>query len=352
MTGKIVLLENTPENGNFPYIRFLRGLGILSIVLFHDIWGFMTDAPRILRGIMTPFGYSTRIFFFCSGFGLYYSYLKNPRPYSDFLRRRFLNVYLPYIGAVLICALAPYTYEHNDRLGALLSHVFLYKMFIPSKTQSFGPFWFMSAIFLYYFLFYALVRMKKAAGSSRRFLLFWIFVSLIYCAAGSLIPALHTEYYFVYSTLPLMHGWIFALGMNTAEALFREGNVALSGRWLAAFTVISIPVYVFTELKTAYMKEIPQTLMILGLFTLLWAASANRKTFRSLVDRFASFSFEWYLLHMLVLQGMFGCFRPAGFFRQLLVGSMGFGLSILAAWLYHMGIGLVRNRIGHPKEVQ
>lgn len=66
----------------------------------------------------------------CSGFGLYLSYLNKPLTYSQFLKRRFLKVYLPYIIIILVSALIPFYNTSSDKLLQILSHIFLFKMFL------------------------------------------------------------------------------------------------------------------------------------------------------------------------------------------------------------------------------
>ena len=351
MKKEIVLLETSPDGGKLSYIQFLRGLSILSIVLFHIIWAAMQGVPEVVRRLLWPFCYATRIFFFCSGFGLYYSQLRRPKTYSVFLRKRFLNIYLPYIGAILICFLVSFTYDYDDRFPALLSHIFLYKMFLPDKVQSFGPYWYMSAIFLYYLLFYALIRFKKRVGNSRRFLLFWILVSLGSCALGSLIPGLGGKYLFVYNAMPVMHCCFFALGMNTAEKLHQTGRVTISVRTLAVCSAVFLALYLLVErAETKFMNEIPTTMIVFCLFTILWAVSTKWKAFRRWIYWLASVSFEWYLLHMLFIECFSRYVSQRGLAFNALIGAASFAVSLLAAWLYHKLVMGIRNMFRNGRQ--
>ena len=344
MNKEIVLMEASQDNRKVPYIQWVRGLSILGVVLFHIVWGYMS-AQGLLRELLWPFCYCTRVFFFCSGFGLYYSYLRNPVPYPAFLRRRFLNIYLPYIFAVLICFFVPYTYQGDGRIAALLSHIFLYKMFLPSKIQSFGPFWFMSAIFIYYLLFYALIWFKERVGNNRRFLAFWILVSLASTAIGSRIPLLCGEYHSVFDAMPFMHCCFFVLGMLAAEKLCRTGRVAISIRTLTIVSIAFLALYLLVpHMHTMYMNEIPTTMIVLCLFTILWAVSSKWTLFRRWVCRIDSVSFEWYLLHMMITEGCFRYFRNRSA-SNLLAGAVSFAASLLAAWLYHELIVLIKKSL-------
>ena len=120
--------------------------------------------PEIVNKILSIGGTGVHVFFFCSGFGLLLSNLKKTLKYTEFLKKRFFKVYIPYIVVVSISTLLPYMYDGN-RLGAWFSHVFLYKMFVPVYEESFGPFWFISTLFQFYFLFVPLVRLKENIGT-------------------------------------------------------------------------------------------------------------------------------------------------------------------------------------------
>ena len=67
-------------------------------------------------------GSGVHVFLLCSGFGLYYSYLKKNVNSTQFIKRRFLKIYIPYIIVVLVSAMIPFMYDRSDRIIALLSH--------------------------------------------------------------------------------------------------------------------------------------------------------------------------------------------------------------------------------------
>lgn len=66
----------------------------------------------------------------CSGFGLYLSYLNKPLTYSQFLKRRFLKVYLPYIIIILVSALIPFIILHQINFSKYLVIYFSLKCFL------------------------------------------------------------------------------------------------------------------------------------------------------------------------------------------------------------------------------
>lgn len=87
-------------------IDFLRGFSIFTIVLMHLLQSF--PISPFLMAASSFGGAGVHVFILCSGFGLYLSYLNRPLTYIQFLKRRFLKVYLPYIIIILISALIPF----------------------------------------------------------------------------------------------------------------------------------------------------------------------------------------------------------------------------------------------------
>ena len=126
-------------------IDYLRGYSIFTIVVFHLINKF--HLPELLSYAINFGGAGVHVFIFCSGFGLCMSQTNKPLNYIGFLRRRFLKTYVPYIIVIAISASIPFVYIGKDKCLAVLSHVFLFKMFDERLMSSFGiQFWFMSVI--------------------------------------------------------------------------------------------------------------------------------------------------------------------------------------------------------------
>ena len=100
-------------------IDFLRGFSIFTIVLMHLLQSY--PIPPFLMAASSFGGAGVHVFILCSGFGLYLSYLNKPLTYSQFLKRRFLKVYLPYIIIILVSALIPFYNTSSDKLLQILS---------------------------------------------------------------------------------------------------------------------------------------------------------------------------------------------------------------------------------------
>ena len=333
---KIILMQEEQNSGRLLYIDYLKGLSIIIVVLYHIQKCYIYSIPYIVaRVIVDPFSLVTRVFFFCSGFGLYYSHLRNPLPWTDFIKKRFVKIYLPYIIIIFICALVPYTYAGDDRLAALLSHIFLYKMFIPKYIQSFGPYWFISSIFQYYLLFYAIIKMKNKVNNNKLFLSIWIAISLVWSILAWCFPLIREKLDWVFDACIFLHGCIFAWGMLTAELLYQKKLVFITVKNLLLTTCISLGISLIATFGTDIqnLREIPRTIFCMCFITIAWAISGD--AIRRIFAWFGSFSFEWYLTHMLILEGLFRLTKPVGIKNLLVFCAAGLIISAFAAWLYH-----------------
>ncbi|MDE7089340.1 MAG: acyltransferase family protein, partial [Prevotella sp.] len=110
----------------FVVINFLRGFAIFSIVLMHCLQGYLDG---ILCKAASFGGAGVHVFILCSGFGLYLSYLNKPLGYWEFLRKRFGKVYMPYVVVIGFYVLWYLVTSVEIEWNAVVSHLFLYKMF-------------------------------------------------------------------------------------------------------------------------------------------------------------------------------------------------------------------------------
>lgn len=279
--------------------NFMKGVAICAIVLFHLIFDYL-DTPGIAATASKFGGAGIHIFFLWSGFGLTLSALRRPLAWGEFLRRRAGKVYIPYIPVVLVSAALPFMYSGGDRLLAVASHVFLFKMFVPAYNISFGAqFWFVSTIFQFYLVFHLLERARSALGS-RKFLLFCCGGSLIWMGFTAL-TGLYQER--IWGSFFLQYLWEFGLGMCLGDA-YHRGKLERSGlrvRPTAAVTVVSLLIYGLMALKggaLAAFNDVFGAAAMGGICLLLYRIPWLRPVF----CKINGFSYELYLVHILIFE--------------------------------------------------
>ena len=278
-------------------VNFIKGAAILAIVLFHLIYEYM-EVPGILATASKLGGAGIHSFFLCSGFGLTLSHLRKPLTPLQFFKRRFTKIYLPYIPVVLLSAALPFMYDGADRLTAVASHVLLFKMFIPAYNISFGAqFWFVSTIFQFYLVFPLLERLRTAL-QRKRFFLFCCCVSLCWMAVTA-ATGLYTER--IWGSFFLQYLWEFALGMCLGQR-FYEGSLNLQILKLpvvSAVTAASLAVYALMAVQGGALSafnDVFGATAFCGICFLLHQVPF----LRPVMSRINAFSYELYLIHILV----------------------------------------------------
>lgn len=222
-------------NRYYDEVTFLKGFSIITIVLMHY---FSNDSlPKLMNTAFSIGGTGVHIFFFCSGFGLYMSHMEKPLRFTEFIKKRYFKIYVPYILVVGISALVPYMYDGN-RLGAFLSHLFLYKMFIPEYESSFGAqLWYISTLFQFYFVFIFLVKAKERIGNTNAFMVICSVFSLTWWIASAWTGIAEER---IWGSFFLQYLWEFALGMVISEHLKNGKEIKIDKLALVIIAILGI----------------------------------------------------------------------------------------------------------------
>lgn len=278
-------------------VDFLRGFSIFTIVIMHLLQ--MYPISPLLMKASSLGGAGVHVFILCSGFGLYLSYLNKPLSYSQFLRRRFLKVYLPYIIVILLSAIIPFYNTSPDKWLQLLSHLFLYKMFIENYECSYGvQFWFVSTIIQFYFCWPLILRLFKQGG-----VYLALFISLVY---SSLIGICDLSDERIWNSFFLQYLWEFVLGMKIATFYKERPNEfhIPANKWLIPIGIVGLLLTGVTGYMGGILKsynDIPSLFGYLSIALILYKFAIKP------LNRFFTFtnkvSYEWYLIHILI----FGC---------------------------------------------
>ncbi len=228
-------------SGSMEMTTFLKGYAIVTIIGYHYL--HIMELPDIFDKALNFIGGSMPLYFFLSGFGLYYSYQSKPLSYAGFLRKRLSKVYIPYLLLVSIAALISiFIPIYENSLYAFGGHVFLYKMFDSTITESYGyQLWFISTIIQFYFVFYILALLKDYLGN-KFFLLFCIALSMLW---GGLVIYLGKENLRSWNSAFFQFLWEFALGMALAS-LHKNGQlkeIKLNRVYLLLLTVTGAAFY-------------------------------------------------------------------------------------------------------------
>lgn len=314
-------------NGGIKHLEivdYLRGFSIFTIVLLHLAQHF--KLPRMIELGVNFGGAGVHVFILCSGFGLYLSNLRKPLSYVAFLKRRFLKIYIPYILIILLTAIIPFAYRDSDKLVAVLSHVFLFKMFSERFIDSLGiQLWFVSMIFQLYFFFPFLVKLFR----NERFgynTLIALCISLLWSVGIYFFGKADQR---VFNSFFLQYLWEFVLGMELAKYYADAKTFDIPRPYLCLLIAI-----IFTGISgiMGYMggvyklfNDIPS---LFGyLFCAVFLYSLHIRAINSFFVFTNRISYEWYLVHVLVFSCIFH------YFEQYLSMIEIFSLSLIASYL-------------------
>lgn len=280
-------------------VDFLKVVSIFTIVLMH-LLQFRTGMDFFDKALSFG-GAGVHVFILCSGFGLYFSHLRKPLTYVSFLKRRFVKVYLPYFFVVLLSAILPFYWMSDDKLMSLLSHVFMFKMFFEKYECSFGgQMWFVSTIIQFYLCWPLIVALfEKLYRESSKYPLFaGCAVSLVW---ATIVAALGKSEIRVWNSFFLQYLWEFILGMYLAK-MYSLDNQSLcipSVLKLSVVSVVCLSICGYAGMSGGILKmynDAPSLLAFLGISLIIY----KLKFINAFFIFTNKFSYEWYLVHILV----------------------------------------------------
>ena len=319
---------------------FLKGFSIITIVLMHIVQNYLVSVPAFVYTASSLGGAGVHLFFICSGFGLYLSYLRHKQTFPEFIRRRFSKIYIPYIIVVLVSFFVPCMYEGSDRFIALLSHIFLFKMFMPAYEQSLGgQFWYTSTIIQFYLIFIPLCRLKEKSGRKRTFLLICFALSVIWWIV-TYISGLCEER--IWASFFLQYLWEFAFGVCIAEHLYSGRQIKVR-RWLILLLAAAgLVLYAMMALRSDLLRTFNDIFSVIGYGGLvLFIYSLGIGPFNRLILWFSKISYEWYLVHILIITVIFELFSPQTLGMSVIAALAALPLTVIAAYLYNREIAKV-----------
>lgn len=134
-------------------MNYIRGIACVMVVICH------ASAIKGAQGIlMIPFNMgflAVGIFFFCSGYGLMYSYMNKENYLKGFLWKRFVPIYIPLVISNILYIIAGIFMKHEK-----MDAVVIVKRILGIDLVC-GSEWFVRVLILFYILFYILGRICK-----------------------------------------------------------------------------------------------------------------------------------------------------------------------------------------------
>ena len=310
-------------------IDYAKGYSILTIVLMHLIQNY--NVPEFIKTVSSFGGAGVHVFILCSGFGLYFSHLTKPLSYVSFLKKRFIKIYIPYILVILLSACIPFYSTSENKLLEVLSHIFLFKMFIESLEGSLGyQLWFISTIIQFY-LFWPIIVYFFTRRSKRDNILISLTISLLWSTTITLLGINNQR---IWNSFFLQYLWEFVLGMQLA-LLYHENPTKVQIphlKYLFFAAIIGIAVTGIAGIKGGWFKTFNDIPSLIGYSSiLLFTYRLFPKLWREFILFTNKISYEWYLLHILVFSCCFQIILTKSIFVSAIICLI---ISYLTAYLY------------------
>lgn len=280
-------------------VNFLCGYSISTIVIMHLVG--MLGISGIWEKAAAFGGAGVHVFILCSGFGLYLSYLRKPLGYIAFLKKRFTRIYMPM--AVLCVATAVWmACMGREWFIPLWGNLLLFKMFVPELESSMGgQMWFVSTIIQFYLAWPLIVKLFNTRGGVKLALI----ISLLWSTTVGLLGYAEER---VWNSFFLQYLWEFCLGMKMAE-IYHDNPKALEvPRWKYLLTLCVAGVGLtgimgFAGWPWKLYNDIPSLMGYMSLALIIYKVGI--KPLNRLLEWTNRFSYEWYLVHMLVFDIIF-----------------------------------------------
>ena len=280
-------------------VNFLRGYSIFTIVIMHLVG--MLGISGIWEKAAAFGGAGVHVFILCSGFGLYLSYLRKPLGYIAFLKKRFTRIYMPM--AVLCVATAVWmACMGREWFMPLWGNLLLFKMFVPELESSMGgQMWFVSTIIQFYLAWPLIVKLFNIRGGVKLALI----VSLLWSTSVGLLGYAEER---VWNSFFLQYLWEFCLGMKMAEIYHGNPKALEVPRWKYLLTLCVAGVGLtgimgFAGWPWKLYNDIPSLVGYMSLALVIYKVGI--KPLNRLLEWTNRFSYEWYLVHMLVFDIIF-----------------------------------------------
>ncbi|OQA47282.1 MAG: Acyltransferase family protein [Bacteroidetes bacterium ADurb.Bin302] len=224
-------LKSIPKN-NYEWMNNFRGAAALFICIHHwfarlydDIGISFIDTP--IHWFTQATGSVVQLFFVLSGAGLVVSYFKKPVMWSDWAKKRFIKIIIPYWVVVcftffltqLLHHLSPAFFSQVYFMKDLGVYIFLLQNFIPMPFYMVSSLWYIPNIIGLYFVFPLILKFNNKFGTISMLLVSFVVsigsTALVIMFGGN--PEHHKSVF-------LFFVFLFALGMVLGQKSTYDQN--------------------------------------------------------------------------------------------------------------------------------
>lgn len=313
-----------------PYRNVWMGIAILWVMIYHSDLVF---ADSVLDFIKRSGYGGVDIFFFASGIGCYFSYLKDHNAMT-FIKRRFVKI-MPTYYAFLIPWMTYKVLVDDMPYQSVIGNILCVEGF-RDMTYSFN--WYMTALWAFYLLipfFATIVEKKINSGYS-------VVIMTILAVIASSFSWDYYEWVIIFTRIPvLMLGLYFAKQIKNKELKFDKFFTAL-------LLILNFGGVVMLVFCNKYFPEklwdkglywYPFILIVPGLCMIISYVFSKIETIKYLkpivmvIEKLGSITFEVYLVHIVLFRLIHKWISEDKFQESNLLWIVAMGVSICGAVL-------------------
>ena len=311
--------------------KSLKGL-LALLIIFHHISQKVTTGENF-----SNFEYMGRyivaLFFFLSGYGLYFQYSNNANYMKNFLRKRLVRIFIPFYFFIVIYVI------YRATLGEVINVDFFLSFWKDHSNIIYNG-WFINSIIVLYVIFYISFVRKDSKTS------FYILIVL-------------TLVYIFWKTYQDHGDWEYVSIMAFLLGIFWMKNRGLiekciENNYFIFLVLFSVLMYIFHHYEVI-MKNIGITNKyvyygIVGnictmVFVVYFLLLTNKLNFSNkYLDFLGDISFEIYMIHGLVMH-YFGKFFVSSYVNDVLYTIVVFFVSIVSAYYIKKLIIIIEKNI-------
>lgn len=278
----------------------LKGIACIGIVLSHIL---PVSYFPIFRYIAIGYMW-VGIFFFYSGYGLFYSYYNKPNYEKSFLINKFTNIYIPFIIAQLIYLFIDYIFN-----GEKISQVYIWRVLGIGLVNKI--LWYIVEIIILDIIFYITMKLKKCLTLN------WYAIIIAF-----IVFLFVLDIYFDIGPYWYISTGTFAIGLSVANAQYSENKIDCKIKYMLQkyFDINKIIIYIilffiihifnmninkfnFIQIKDTYIFTFNQIILVflfLPIMNYFASMLKNKNSKKNLLLMLGDVSLYIYLYHMCV----------------------------------------------------
>ena len=306
------------------WVDYLKATACIAVVIFHVIYGLQNAGiyTHTYLNILKDFCDMFQIPLFMMASGYLYGIQNKKEPYFKFIRKKIINLGIPYIIFSIVYFLINTIFASSVNFSYGLDTLFM----LPIRPIA--QYWFLFAL-IWIFIIAALLELLI----KNEYVIFTIFLIWKLLAINMFIFGT-VDYYIAGYAVFFYFGVLYARKSNIFKPLKSKLAYAMAGVYLILFGVFEL--INITNIKVLDISRLVLNMLGITVFMLIFEMHVNKRG-PLLINVVSKYSFQIYLLHTMATSAIRIILVKIGIFNDLvhfILGmTVGIVLPVIAAWI-------------------